>query len=237
MTIYKAFLFIAAIALAACTAAPDAAAQNDGPRTITVTGEGEASAAPDMAVLSIGVETDGETAAAALRQNSAQMSATIAKLKEFDIADRDIQTSGLSIQPRYDYEQNRSNPPIVGFRASNAVTVRLRDLDAAGGVIDQAVQSGANSLNGLSFTFADPKPLYEEARRDAVAQAKAKAELLTDAAGVGLGRLMTIQDGHIGAPSPEPRMMRMEAADASAVPLASGESTVTANVTLIYEIR
>lgn len=237
MKLYKAFLPAAAIVLTACSAAPPAAAQNEVVRTITVIGEGEASAAPDMAVLSIGVQTEGKTAAAALRENSAQMSATIKQLKDLGVADKDIQTSGLSVNPRYDYEQNRSTPPIVGYVASNTVTVRLRDLDAAGGVIDQAVQSGANTLHGVSFTFADPKPLFDDARRDAVTKAKAKAELLSDAAGVSLGRLMSIQDGYTGSPPPQPMMMRMEAQDSSSVPLAAGESVVTASVTLVYELR
>lgn len=238
MHFYKAFLPAAAVIMSACSAAPQAAAQNDvAARTVTVTGQGEASAAPDMAVLSIGVQSEGETASAALRENSGQMNATIKKLKDLGVADKDIRTSGLSVNPRYDYEQSRAAPPIVGYTASNTVTVRLRDLDAAGGVIDQAAQSGANSLDGISFTFADPKPLYDKARRDAVAKAKEKAELLSDAAGVGLGRLLSIEDGHAAAPPPRPLTARMETADASGVPLATGESTVTASVMLVYEIR
>lgn len=238
MIIHKAFLPAAVVLMTACSAAPEAAAQNDAAaRVIVVTGEGEASAAPDMAVLSIGVETEGATASEALRENSAQMNATIKKLKELGVADKDIQTSGLSVNPRYDYERNRAAPPIVGYTASNTATVRLRDLGAAGAAIDQAAQTGANRLNGISFAFADPQPLYDAARRDAVAQARAKAELLTDAAGVGLGRLMSIQDGYVSAPGPQPLLARMEMAEAVPVPLAAGESTVTARVTLIYEIK
>ena len=238
MHFFKGCLPAAAIAvITACSAAPQAAAENDAARTIIVTGQGEASAAPDMVVLSIGVETQGDTAAAALRENSAAMSATIEKLKDLGVADKDIQTSGLSINPRYDYERSRTNPPIAGYVASNTVTARLRDLASAGAVIDQAVESGANRLNGISFTFADPKPLYDEARRDAVAQAKAKAELLTDAAGVSLGRLLTIQDGAYRAPSPLKMTAAFAEADARAVPIAAGESTLRASVTLIYEIR
>ncbi len=230
--------FAAAALLTACTAAPQAAAESDAAaRTITVNGEGIASAAPDMAVISIGVQSEGKTAAEALRQNSAEMSATIDKLKKLGVADKDIQTSGLSISPRYDYEKNRSAPPIVGYIASNTVTVRLRDLDKAGGVIDQAVQSGANSLGGISFTFADPQPLMDAARRDAVKQATAQAELLTDAAGVSLGRLITIQGGYASNPSPQPVRARMEMAADKAVPLEAGESAITASVTLVYEIK
>ncbi|NNE41512.1 MAG: SIMPL domain-containing protein [Marinicaulis sp.] len=239
MTIAKLALPVAAFIISACTAAPAVHAHEEQAfmRTITVSGEGRAAAAPDMAVISIGVQNEGKTASEALRANSDAMRATIKKLKDLDVADKDIQTSGLSVNPRYDYQKNRSNPPIVGYTASNTVTVRLRDLDDAGAVIDQAVQSGANNLGGISFTFAEPKPLYEKARKDAVKDAKAKAELLTDAAGVKLGRLVTIQDGYAQAPSPRPMMARMEASADSSVPIAAGESVVTATVNMVYEIE
>ncbi len=239
MGIQKAiFPAVIAVLMTACAAAPEAVAQNsDAARTITVNGEGRASAVPDMAVISIGVKTDGDTAAGALRDNSAAMKATIDKLKELGVANKDIQTSGLSVNPRYDYEKNRANPRIIGYVASNTITVRLRNLDDAGAVIDQAVQSGANSLGGISFVFADPKPLYAAARIDAVKDAKAKAELLTDAAGVDLGRLMIIQDGYAQAPSPRPMLARMEMQADASVPLSAGESSVSASVTLVYEIE
>ncbi len=229
----------AAIMMAGCAApTASAAAPADAPRTITVTGEGRAAAAPDMAVISIGVRSEAPTAAAALRQNSADMSATIKKLKDLGIADKDIQTSGLSVNPRYNYENNRSQPEVIGFTASNSVTVRLRDLSSAGSVIDQAVQSGANTLGGVSFSFSEPKPLYDEARRDAVTEAKAKASLLTDAAGVRLGKLLYIQEGYAQAPQPKMYSARMEMADSAAnVPMEAGESEVNVTVSLVYEIE
>ena len=225
--------------LAAACSAPNAVAESAKPmRTITVSGQGEALAAPDMAIVTIGVQSDGETAAAALRANSAAMAATIDKLKSMDIEARDIQTSGLNVNPRYDYKKDRSDPEVIGFRAHNSVRVRLRDLDKAGAVIDEAVSSGASSLGGISFSFADPQPLYDEARRDAVADAMARAALLADAAGVELGPIVTIQDGVVASPRPLLGAMniRMEAAD-SAVPMEAGESSIRANVTLIYEIE
>ncbi len=228
---------IAASALlaAGCTA-QEASAADATARTITVNGQGSATAAPDMAVITIGVESEAKNAAEALRLNSARMTATLDKLKELGVEARDLQTSGLSVNPRYDYERNRSKPEIIGFVASNSVTARLRDLEKAGEVIDEAVQSGANSLGGISFGFADPKPLMDDARRDAVTDAMAKAELLTEAAGVKLGKLMTIQDGYISAPQPKRMMARLEFA-ADAVPLEAGESEVAATVTLVYEIE
>lgn len=228
----------AAMTMIGCTApAANAAGEASDTRTISVTGEGRASAAPDMAVISIGVQSEAPTAAAALRQNSADMSATISKLKELGVADRDIQTSGLSVNPRYNYEQNRSKPEVIGFTASNSVSVKLRNLDSAGSIIDQAVQSGANSLGGVSFDFSEPKPLYDEARRAAVEDAKAKAKLLTDAAGVRLGKLLYVQEGYAAAPQPKMYAARMEMADASSVPMQAGESTVSMSVSLVYEIE
>lgn len=228
----------AALVFAGCAAPEAVAADQEAPaRRITVNGEGKAAAAPDMAVITIGVQSEALNAADALRQNSADMSATIKKLKDLGVENRDIQTSGLSVNPRYNYEQNRSKPEIIGFVASNNVTVRLRDLKNAGAVIDQAVQSGANSLSGVSFSFSDPDPLQEEARRDAVADAKAKAELLTDAAGVKLGRLITIQESYVSPPQPKMYGARMEMAADSAVPMEAGESEINANVTLVYEIQ
>ena len=227
----------AAVMIAGCAAPQATAADQVAPRTWTVNGEGQAHATPDMAIISIGVQSDAPTAAAALRQNSSDMSATIKKLKELGVADRDIQTSGLSVNPRYDYENNRQQPKVIGFTASNSVTVRLRDLSKAGGVIDQSVQSGANTLGGITFGFDDPKPLYDEARRDAVADAKQKAALLTEAAGVRLGKLLFIQDGYVAQPMQKMYSARMEMAADSSVPMEAGESTVTATISLVYEIQ
>ncbi len=234
----RALIFASAAVLAAACSAPQAVAESaKTPRTISVTGEGEALATPDMAVVTIGVQTDGTTAADALRANSAAMNATIDKLKSMDIEDRDIQTSNLSVNPRYDYERNRSQPDLIGFRASNTVRVRLRDLENAGAVIDEAVSSGANSLGGISFTFAEPKPLYDAARRDAVADAMARAALIADAAGVSLGPILKIQDGYVSAPRGDTIMVTAQRSEASfAAPIETGESSIRANVTMVYEI-
>lgn len=146
--IYPAFAFL----IMACSGAPDAVAQNvaeTAKRTLTVTGVGEATAAPDMAIVSIGVQTEGPNAAAALRGNSAKMRAAIDKLKELGVAERDIQTSGLNVNARYDYDDRQGVPRLIGFTASNTVSARLRDLDEAGNILDQVVQTGANTLNNI----------------------------------------------------------------------------------------
>ncbi len=229
----------AAAALTACSASTSATAQATAPksRTLVVTGQGEASAAPDLLTLTIGVETQADTATNALRQNNAQMQATIDRLKKSGVADKDMQTSNLSVNPRYNYEENRSSPKIIGYSANNMLTVKLRDVAGAGDLIDKAVSDGANNLGGISFGFADDKPLMAKARENAVEDAKEKAAALARAAGVSLGPIIQIQDGYVSGP-PMPYMeARAMAMDAKGAPIAAGESTMTASVTLIYEIR
>ncbi len=177
------------------------------PPTISVTGEGRVEAAPDMATVALGVQTDALTAAAAMAENSAKLAAVIDRLKAAGIEPRDIQTSGLSLGPRYDYSQQDGTPPkLVGYSASNMVTVRVRALDSVGGVLDGVVSGGANTLNGLSFGMADDRPLMDAARKEAVADAAAKAALYAEAAGVKLGRVMSIAEAGGYAP---PRPMAM----------------------------
>jgi len=229
----------AAAALTACSASTSATAQAPAPksRTLVVTGQGEASAAPDLLTLTIGVETQADTATNALRQNNTQMQATIDRLKKSGVADKDMQTSNLSVNPRYNYEENRSSPRIIGYSATNMLTVKLRDIATAGALIDQAVSDGANNLGGVSFGFADDKPLTVQARKNAVEDAKEKAAALAAAAGVTLGPILQIQDGYVSGP-PMPYMdSRVMAMEAKGAPIAAGESTMSASVTLIYEIR
>lgn len=229
---------IAAVSLAACSAAPGALADDSTPlRLMTVSGEGEAAGVPDVAIMSIGVETEGRTAAEALSLNATRMSAAIAKLKARGVAPKDMQTSSISVNPRYDYNNEGRPPKIVGYTAQNSLTVKLRDLAKAGSVIDDAVSDGANTLGGFSFTFDNPKPLMNEARKAAVSDARAKAELYAAAAGVTLGAVMQIQDGYASQPSPQPMMEMRVAAKAAPTPIETGESSVTANVTIVYEIK
>lgn len=229
---------LAAVSLAACSAAPGALAGDAAPlRTITVAGDGEATGVPDIAILSIGVETEGKTAAEALDKNAARMSAAIAKLKARGVAPKDMQTSSLSVGPRYDYSNDGRPPRIVGYTANNSLTVKLRDLAKAGSIIDDAVGDGANTLGGVSFGFDDPKPLMSEARQAAVKDARAKAELYAAAAGVTLGPVLQIQDGYASPPSPPPMMEMRAMAKAAPTPIETGESAVNASVTMVFEIK
>lgn len=227
-----------AAALAAGLAAAPAAAQGwENARAIIVTGSGEATKAPDMAYLTLGVDADGATASEALRKNSAQMEATIKTLRDAGVEKKDIQTSNLSVGARYDYSREGGAPRLIGYQATNTVSVKLRNLDKAGGVIDKAVASGSNRLDSISFGFADSKPLLGEARRSAVADARERAGLYAEAAGVKLGRVLQISDSASGAPGPYPVAVRAEAMAAKAVPIAPGEQTIGASVTVVYAVE
>lgn len=202
---------------------------------ITVTGEGEIVAAPDMAVVTLGVTSEARAAAAAMAANNAAMATVFQRLMAAGIEDRDIQTSNLSLSPRWEQMRNQGDPPrVVGFVASNQVSVRVRALDRLGEVLDLVVADGANTLGGLNFGVLESGPLLDEARRAAVADAIRKARLLAEAAGVTLGPLLEMSEAGM-SPGPIP-MARMEMAMAEAVPVAPGEVGLTASVTMVFAI-
>jgi uncharacterized protein len=220
-----------AIALALPFAAP-AVAQEAMPPMINVTGTGTVEAAPDIATLMIGVTTQGETAAAALAANTSALDAVLARLTAAGVAPADMQTSNLSLNPNWTgYENN--NPVISSYIASNMLTITIRNLDTLGAVLDASVADGANTLNGLTFAVADPKPLLDEARKEAVADARAKATLLAEAAGVKLGKIVSIAEST--AFEPQPPMYKTELA-AAPVPVVGGEVGMSASVSIFYEI-
>ncbi len=206
-------------------------------RTIIVTGAGEASGSPDIAFLNLGVETEGATAAEALRKNSAQMEATLKSLRDAGVDKKDIQTSNLNVGAKFDYSRNDGPPKIIGYQATNTVSVKIKNIDKAGSIIDRAVGVGANRLDSISFGFADAKPLLNSARKAAVADARERAALYADAAGVKLGPVIQISDSYSAAPGPIPVMARMAAEDASRTPISVGESSMAASVTIIYAIE
>ncbi len=202
---------------------------------ITVTGTGTVEAAPDIATLSIGVTTQGETAAEALSANTAALAGVMARLSGAGIEARDMQTSNLSLNPNWTGYDSASvaGPTISGYVAANILTIRVRQLDGLGAVLDAAVSDGANTLNGLTFGLADPEPALNAARQEAVADARARAELLAAAAGVKLGRVISISEG-AAASDPVP-MFRADAL-AAPVPVAGGEVGLSASITIFYEI-
>jgi hypothetical protein len=200
---------------------------------ITVTGEASVAVQPDVATLSLGVTTQADTAAGAMAANTAALSVVLDRLKAAGIADRDLQTSNLTLNPNWVGYDSGIIPSIAGYTASNLLTVRVRALDTLGTVLDAAITDGANTLNGLTFELSDPKPKMDEARRAAVADAMYRAALLVEAAGAKLGPVQSITEGG-GFVNPQP-MFRQEVAS-SPVPVASGEIGVTSSVTMVFEI-
>ena len=208
-------------------------AQTEG--RITVSGEGSVFAVPDMAVITMGAIAEAKTAKDAMDEVSEITAAILEQLSGFEIALRDIQTSDLSLNPIWaNRNDNVQRPRIDGYQASNRVTVRIRNLDDLGTVLDAVLSDGANRLGGLQFTLSDPKPAMNDARRLAVADAAAKANLFAEAAGVELGALISLSES--GARMPRPEMLSMARSADAGVPMAEGETEVRAGVTLVYEI-
>ena len=195
-------------------------------RTIAVTGTGSVTAKPEIAEVQIGVQTEARTAASALNSNTAAMNALFATLKNAGVAETDIQTSGFNVSPRYEQPQPGRPSGIGGYQVSNQVTVKVRELPKLGELLDQVVQSGANAVHGVRFSLAKPDSFADLARKEAMADAKRKAELLAMEGGAKLGRIASISE----AGGPEPRFQEAAVAmrTAGAVPVAPGELTVRA---------
>lgn len=214
------------LVLLAFTAAAGQAAD----RLVTVTGEATVAVAPDMAVIRVGVTSTGKTAREASDTNARQMTAVLAAIKDAGIGARDVQTSRLSLQPQYD--PNRSGTArLLGFQATNQITVNIRDIDKLAGIIDQAIAAGANEMSGLEFVVSEQSKLLDQARDDAIADARRKAERYAKAAGVKLGAVTSISEE---GSTPQPRLI--QAMRAGAAPVAPGEQTLRAVVTVSYEI-
>ncbi len=209
------------------------------PRVVTVTGTGETRAHPDMATVTSGVTSDAATAQAALTRNNAAMTAVINALKAAGVAEDDIQTANFSVSPQYlPYQPGQTGAPrISSYQVSNQVSARVRKLDKLGNTLDALVQAGSNQISGVSFDLNEPKPFLDGARKKAVADARAKAELYAAAAGVSVGQVIQISESVSATPMfVEYRMAAAAPADAG-VPIAAGQNTISANITVTYELR
>ncbi|MBY5782237.1 SIMPL domain-containing protein [Rhizobium leguminosarum] len=239
----KTVLMTALLALPLAASAP-AFAQEAKPRepVISVTGDGESSVAPDMAVVNLAVVKQAKTAREALDENNKAMNDVLAALKSGGIAERDLQTSGFSIQPQYNYPQpvdgQQQQPQLIGYQTINSVTVRLRDLAKLGAVIDQSVSLGINQGGEIQFTNDKPDAAIEEARKAAVADAVKRAKTLSEAAGVKLGRILEINENVPRAmPQPVYRATMMKEASDAAVPVQGGENNYNVSVTVTFAIE
>ena len=223
---------LTALALSTALTLP-LAAFADTAGTITVTGSATINVVPDMATVSLGVTTTGDTAGAAMATNNEAVSAVIARLIAAKVADRDMQTSSLSVNPNWVTNAAGTGQEVKGYIASNQLTVQVRSLEATGSILDAAITDGANTLNGLTFGLQDQRPVEDEARKKAVADALARAKLYAEAAGEKLGPIVSISEGG-GYVPPVPMMTKM-AGDA-AVPVAAGEVGGSAAVTIIWQL-
>ncbi len=205
-------------------------------RTMTVTGEGEVKAAPDEAQLSTGVVTQAVTAAGAMAKNREAMNKVLATLKTLGIAQKDIQTSDFSVSPQYASDRSGDTQRIAGYQVSNTVHATVENLSRLGPALDALVASGSNSLGDIGFSIHDPKPLEGQARAAAMRDAIARAQTYAKAADLQLGPILSVSEG--GAP-PRPvfRAMAMAPAAAAPTPIATGEESISATVTVTFEIR
>lgn len=207
------------------------------PTVLTVAAEGRVTRAPDIAEVSGGVVTSAPTAAAAMAENAQRMNAVVAAVKKAGIADRDIQTTGLNLQPQYRYADNQP-PVLTGYQVTNTVSLRLRKLGEAGRLLDTLVGVGANQISGPNFSVDAADAALDEARVAAVAMARTRAQLYAQAAGLRIKRIVSISEGGTIEPGPRPMMM-MARADkmAAAPPVAPGEVALGVNVTMVFELE
>ena len=207
--------------------------------TLSISAEGKVLREPDIAIIRAGVQTEAETAEAALKQNATAMNGVFRVLERASIAKRDMQTSNFSLQPRYDYSnrQDGGQARLVGYTATNQLAVTVRDLDNLGATMDALVEAGGNTFSGLQFALDDDRAAKDEARRLAMQSAIARAELYAGAAGYEVARVVTISESGGYAPQPM-AMMRSASADmAESSPIASGEVGYSVTVNVVFELR
>jgi hypothetical protein len=225
------------LAVPAAAQAPTALAPVSAPAdTVSVNGTGRVELTPDRAVFTVGVQTMAPSVAAAAQENSARVSAIIAALKRLGAADRQIRTSQLSIYPQQEQQGGRA-PKIVGYQVSNNITVTHDDPAAVGKLLQAAVDAGANSVSGVSFTVSDPARGRDGGLQAAFADARAKAEVLARAAGRTVGRALTIVEGGAVRP-PVPMQYEMKAMSRSAdIPVEPGTEEASFTVSVVFELR
>jgi uncharacterized protein YggE len=203
---------------------------------LSANGDGSVMVVPDIAIVTIGVTSRATTAAEALAANNRDLAAVIAAIKGAGVADKDIGTAGFSVSPLYeplrDVSPDNSPQKIIGYAVSNEVRVTIRDVTSAGGILDKVVSAGANQVNGIVFDIADRKAAEDQAIEAAIGEAIRRGTLMAAAAGVKLGRIVSLNANAGGGP--QPYFARAEMA--MAVPVMPGEQAVTANASISWEI-
>jgi uncharacterized protein YggE len=202
---------------------------------LEISAEGRTTRVPDMAVVTAGVTTQAPSAGEAYTQANAKMAKVIAALRAAGIAERDIQTSSISLNPQYRDRDNNQPPVIFAYQATNTVVVRFRDVSKAGGILDILVREGANTISGPNLTLSKPDEAMDEARVDAIVKARARAELYARAAGLRVDRILLISDSGDG-PGIQVTGVRMAYANSKA-DVIPGEQEVSVTVTVRFLLK
>ena len=206
---------------------------------LSVSAQAEAKRVPDIATVSTGVVTQAADANGAMRANAEQMAKVVAAIKAAGIADRDVQTSGVNLNPQYRYAENQP-PVITGYQASNNVNVTIRDIAKVGKILDALVANGSNQINGPTFDIDEKikETAYDEARRGAIEKAQARAEMYAKTLGLKVRRIVSVSEGgRFNPPMPMMTMARMEKAGAAAdTSISPGESALSINLDVVFEL-
>ncbi|MGN6155983.1 MAG: SIMPL domain-containing protein [Sphingomicrobium sp.] len=237
---------LAALLIGAAVPAVPAAAQTTGQVTQAITGTrldlsvtGEVTRVPDLAVITAGVVSRASTATAALQDNAQRMDRVITALKSAGLADRDVQTSSINLNPEYKYVENQA-PQLVGYTASNQVTVKFRDIRNSGKILDALVREGANQINGPNMTVEHPEAALDEARANAIAAGRARAALYARSLGLRVVRVVSVSEGGSyyapPAPPPPPAPL-MAAAERSYTRIEPGEQKLQVTLSMVFELQ
>ena len=204
---------------------------------LDISATGEVTRIPDVAIISTGVVTRASTATGAIQQNAARMERVRSALKRAGIADKDIQTSSINLNPEYHYEQNKP-PRLTGYQASNQVSVRFRDISETGKILDALVAEGANQISGPNLTIDKPDEALDEARMKAIANGRARADLYARALGMRVVRLLSVSEsGGYAVPPPMPMYARAEMAQDASTKIDPGEQKVQVGVSMSFELQ
>lgn len=238
--VLRPFALTALLALGAC--APMSSNAQSTPYVATdgtllnVSAQGEAKRVPDIATMSTGVVTRAADANAAMRANAEQMAKVVAAIKAAGIAEKDIQTSGINLNPTYQYRENQP-PAITGYEANNTVSIVVRDIAKLGKILDTLAAVGANQINGPSFDVDKKEEALDEARRKAVESAQARAEMYAKTLGMKVRRIVSISEsGRFAPPIPMVRGMAAKAMDSAETSVSPGENTLSINLDVVFEL-
>lgn len=234
--VFFASLMLVAMALPVPAAAQQASiTQTIAGTRLDINATGEVTRVPDIAVITAGVVTRSPSATGAIQDAAERMQKVLAALRHAGVADRDIQTSNVSLNPEYRYPENQS-PQLVGYTASNQLTIRFRDIKSSGKILDALVSEGANQINGPSLTIDKPEAALEEARANAVQIGRARADLYARSLGLRVVRIVSVSEsgGYAVPPPPVPMMARAQMANTSIEP---GEQKLQVNLAMTFELQ